>query len=139
MHKDVADDPDLKFLEVHWWQPPGDKFHLGYSNNRLYQATRLNRRRQCVDHIDVISELSVLLCFEDLVSKKMKGPTLVNGKLGKKVIAQAEHLAKLTAKRCSDRSLNDVVGGTVLQQVCDVCSSFFCLYLPSCCVNVAWS
>ena len=102
MRKDVADDPDLKFLEVHWWQPPGDKFHLGYRNNRLYQATRLNRRNQCVDHIDVISELSVLLCFEDLVSKKLKGSTLVNGKLGAKVITQASHLAKLTAKRSSE-------------------------------------
>lgn len=96
--EDVRNDPDLKFLEVHWWQPPGDKFELGYHNNRLYQATRINRQRQIVDHIDVISELSILLCFEDLVSKKYKGATLVNGKLGKKVITQAEHLAKITKR-----------------------------------------
>ena len=97
--QDVEDDPALKFLEVHWWQPPGDKFGLGYKNNRLYQATRINREGFCVDHVDVISELSILLCFEDLISKKYKGATLVNGKLGLKVVKQAEHLAKLTAKR----------------------------------------
>lgn len=89
----VNQDPDLKFLEVHWWQMKGEEIERGYSQ-RLYEAVRLNKELASVDHIDVIREDSVMYSFPDLTSKIMKGGRVTSGKLGKRVLVAVQNIIR---------------------------------------------
>ena len=83
--EDIENDPDVKFVEVHWWEMRKECVHKGYSQ-RLYEAVRTNKDRRCVDHLDVVCETSILYCFTDLIARSMRGSQVVSGKLGRKVL-----------------------------------------------------
>ena len=103
---DISRDTNTKFLEVHWWQMPGDSLQKGYSE-RLYEAVRENTENRCVDHVQVICETSVIFSFEELVNKKMKGGKLVSGKIGKRVLGNVMELVKQSCNQGNNNySLN---------------------------------
>ena len=82
---DVADDPDVKFLEIQWWEMKSDCVEKGYSQ-RLHPAVRLSTDDRCVAHVEVICETSVLYSFESLVAVATKRGKIVSGKLGTRVL-----------------------------------------------------
>ena len=91
--KDIVDaSPETKFAEVHWWEPRAGQFDRGYEKARLYPALRPNGEGRVGPHIEVVSESSVLFCFQMLTSAKAKNGVTLSGIMSKRVLAAVMNL-----------------------------------------------